>query len=274
MLVAVVAGETTFAATLIGRDVRFGSQRDRRSLIITAADCVAHVAFVVDVTDVRFVREERTVSAGHVFLRKFRRVQLLFGVANLAAGFLRRFLIAAVRQMADEAFGVRGDFQHSGFGRLRMAKTAIGLLSRRQVVGHVHLVLVGNGSVLFSKCAEESVEVIARREIALRRTRGQALFRVVADGAGLLRLGGELLNVAFNAGFVTGELQFQFFIAGGGRNQFLKQVALVVTGIAFQILRLIRAGNFDHAGVGFMRKLLVIRRRGRLHWRGWSRRGR
>lgn len=114
----------------------------------------------------------------------------------------------------------------------------------------MHLVLFG---------VEECIEIIAQREVALRRAGGQPLFRVVTDAAGLWTVSGELLNVAFDTGFVTGKLQLQLFVAAGRRHQLFHQIALVVAGIALQIVRLVRAGHFDHAGMRLVGELFVIR---------------
>lgn len=214
---------------------------------------MADGAVVADVSDMGFMREECAIRPVHILVRERSRIQLLLCVAHHAAGLLRRFLIAAVWRMADVAFGMRGDFQHGGFCRLHMAEVAIGLLPGRQVVGHMHFVLFG---------VEECIEIIALRKITLRRAGGQPLFRVVTDGAGLRRFGRELLNVTFDAGFVTGKLQFQLFVTAGRWHQLFHQVALIVAGIAFQIVRLVRAGHFDHAGMRLVGKLFVIRRGG------------
>ena len=121
-----------------------------------------------------------------------------------------------------------------------MTKAAIGLLTGWQIVFDVQFVLAR---------VEEGVEIIPPREVPLWRTRRQTLFGFVADVAGLLRLGSELLDVAFDAGLVPREFQAQLFVAVGGWNQVLHQIALVVAGVAFQFVRLVRARHFDHAGV-------------------------
>lgn len=55
----------------------------------------------------------------------------------------------------------------------------------------------------------------------------------MADGAGLLRLRRELLDVAFDAGLVSGEFQVQLFVAFGRRHYIFHQIALIMAGIAF-----------------------------------------
>lgn len=219
---AVVATETTFAAALIGRSVRGDFQRRGRILFVAAADRVAGHAIAIGVTDVRFVCELR----GKRFARaeKYRRiVHCLLRVTNNAAGFLRGFLIAARWRMADVTFVVGGNAEQRRFRRLLMAEIAICALPVRQFVRRVRFVLFG---------VKESVEIITTRKIALRRTRRQALSGVVADCAGLRRFGDELLDVAFDAGFMAREFQFLLFVAVCGRNQVFHQIALIVTGIA------------------------------------------
>ena len=212
---------------------------------------MASQAIVVGVTDMRFVRELRVVS--FACSGKHRRiVGGLLSVANDAAGFLRGFLVAAGRRMANVTFVVSGDADQSRFLGLLVAKIAVGFLPIRQIVRRVSFVLLG---------VKKRIEIIARLKITLRRTSRQSIFGVVANRAGLLRLGDELLDVAFDAGFVTGKFQPRLFVAVGGRNQVFHKIALVVAGIAFQFVRLKRARHFDYAEVRFVRELLVIGRR-------------
>lgn len=107
---------------------------------------------------------------------------------------------------------------------------------------------------------KHGVEIIPRRKIVLRWTRGQPLLRVVTNRAGFLRQRRELLDVTFDAGFVSGEFQSLLFVAICGRNQIARQITLVVTGIALQFMRLKRARHFDHAKMRLMREAFVIRR--------------
>lgn len=166
--------------------------------------------------------------------------------------------------MANVTFVVSGNAKQGGFLRLLVTEIAVGFLPVRQIVRRMSFVLFG---------VKESVEVVPARKVALRRSGRQALFRVVANRAGLLRLGDELLDVAFDAGFVAWEFQATLFVAVRGRNQVFHQIALVVAGIAFQFVSLKRARHFDHAEVRFVREAFVIDRSLRRGgWRGWRRR--
>lgn len=153
--------------------------------------------------------------------------------------------------MANITFVVRGNAEQGRFRRLLMAEIAIRGLSVWQFVRHVRFVLFR---------IKERIEIVAARKVALRRTSRQPLFGIVADRTGLRRLGDELLDVAFDAGFVTGKFQPLLFVALGGRNQVLHQIALVVAGIAFQFVRLKRARYFDHAQMRLMCEFLVVDR--------------
>lgn len=124
---------------------------------------------------------------------------------------------------------------------------------------------------------KKRIEIIAPCKITLRRAGRQsdgladglagilALLCFMANVTGLLRLGRELLNVAFNTGFVAGEFQAELFVALCRRHQILHQIALIVTGIALQFMCLIRARHFDDASMRLMREAFVIN--GRLRWR-------
>lgn len=78
----------------------------------------------------------------------------------------------------------------------------------RHRVGDVQFVLPG---------VEKRVEIVTLREVALWRARGQslrpALLIAVADRTSLLRARGELNDVTFDAGFMTGEFQAQLLVA-------------------------------------------------------------
>lgn len=261
---AVVTTETAFAAALIGRSMRGDFQCRGRILFVAAADRVAGHTIAVGVTDVRFVCELR----GKRFARPekhWRIVRCLLRMANNAAGFLRGLLIAARRRMADVTFVVRGNAEQGRFRRLLVTEIAIRVLPVRQFVRRVRFVLFG---------VEEGVEIISARKIALRRARRQPLSGVVANRAGLLRFGDELLDVAFDAGFVTRKFQLLLLVAVSGRNQVFHQIALVMAGIAFQFVRLRSARrHFDHAQMRLMREFLVVDRSGlRRNRRGRRRR--
>lgn len=82
----------------------------------------------------------------------------------------------------------------------------------------------------------------------------------MANRAGFLRQSRELLDVAFDAGFVTREFQPLLFVAVRSRNQVFHQIARVVAGIAFQFVSLKCAGHFDYAKMRLMSEAFVIRR--------------
>lgn len=234
---SVVATETAFATALIGRSVRGDFQSRGRILFVTAVGRMTSQTIAICISDMSFVRELRVERLAGASQHR-RVVHRLLRVTNSAAGFVCSFLIAARRRMTNVTFVVRGDSEQRRFLCLLMAEIAIRSLAVRQFVSRVSFVLFG---------VKESVEIIPARKVALWRTRRQSIFGVVANRAGLLRFGDELLNVAFDAGFVPGEFQPRLFVAVGRRNQVFHQIALVVTGIAFQFVRLKRARNFDHA---------------------------
>lgn len=153
--------------------------------------------------------------------------------------------------MANITGRVRANANQCGFIQLLMTEIAIGPGARWQVVCDVSFVLFG---------VEKSVEIVTIRKVALRRSGAQPLFYFVADGAGLLRQSRELRDVAFDAGFVTWKFKQFLFVSNGGRHQVFHQITLIVTRIAFQFVRLKRAGHFDDAQVRLMRELLVIGR--------------
>lgn len=105
---------------------------------------------------------------------------------------------------------------------------------------------------------EKSVEVVSRRIIALRRPRSQSLSGLVADGAGFLRRPCELVDVAFDTGFVTGEFEPEPAVAVRGLYDRLYSVAAVVAGIAFQHTGVIGAGHADCSPVRPVCELFVI----------------
>ena len=183
-------------------------------------------------------------------------------MANDATGFLRGFLIAAGWRMANIAFSMSGHADRRGFVGLFMARIAIGFLARRQTVSDVRFVLFG---------VEKGIEIIPLRKIALWWSSNQPLFRLVADRAGLLRPGGELFDMALNAGLVTRKLQPLLIVAVSSRNQIFHQIALVMTGIASQFVSLKRVRHFDYTKMSLMREAFVIwwrRRRSRCR-RSW-----
>lgn len=190
-------------------------------MFIAAIDRVASHTITIGVSDVSFVSELRVERLAGASQHR-RIIHRLLRVANDAAGFLRGFLIAAGRRMANVTFVVRGNAEQCRFRRLLMAEIAIRCLPVRQFVSRMSFVLFG---------VKESVEIVTARKITLRRSSRQALFSVVADRTGLLRFGDELLNVAFDAGLVTGKFQPRLFVAVSGRNQVFHQIALVVAGI-------------------------------------------
>src|SRR5262245_65417893 len=105
--------------------------------------------------------------------------------------------------MADVTFGMRADGHGQGLlGRL-MAEGAVHLFAVGQFISDVQFVLLG---------VEKRVEVVAQREVALRRARVQSLLGVVADDAGLLRLRSKLNDVTFDAGFVARGFQTQLLV--------------------------------------------------------------
>lgn len=105
------------------------------------------------------------------------------------------------------------------------------------------------------------IEVIAARKIALRRTRRQPLLCVVANRAGFLGQRRELLDVAFDASSVAGKFQPLLFVSFSSRHDAFRQIARIVTGIAFQFMRLKRAWHFDDTKMSLMREAFVIWRR-------------
>lgn len=152
--------------------------------------------------------------------------------------------------MADVTFRVRGDSQRSLLGSRLVAEVAIRLLAVGQFVFDVRFVLFG---------IEESVEVLPRGKIALRRAGRQTL--AMADGAGLKRARSELCDVAFDAGFMSRELDLEAFVTLSRRHQRLDgraRRAALVAGLALQLARLIGAGDFDHARMGFVSEVAVI----------------
>ncbi len=163
----------------------------------------------VHVFDMLDVRELGAVCAAREFgVEGFRlNINQTLRVTDHAVAFHLRLLVETARRVADVTFWVRAD----GHGQ--------SLLGRLVAVGAVHLFAVGQfisdvQSVLLG--VEKRVEVVAQREVALRRARDQPLLGVVANDASLLRLRGELNDVTFDAGFVAREFQTQLFVAVGG----------------------------------------------------------
>ena len=105
---------------------------------------------------------------------------------------------------------------------------------------------------------EEGIEVIAWREVALRRARLQGLILLVADRAGLQRFSGELRDVTFDAGLVRGELQAQLSIAIGRGHQASHRFARVVAIVTLQFARLQRSRDLDHPRMRLVREFLIV----------------
>lgn len=96
---------------------------------------------------------------------------------------------------------------------------------------------------------EKSVEVVSRRVVALWRPRSQSLSGLVTDGAGFGRSPCELFDVAFDAGFMSGEFEPEFAVAVGGLHDRVDPVTAVMAGIAFQHTGVIGAGHADRPAV-------------------------
>jgi len=178
VLFPVVATETASPAPLGVCVVLFDRRRRWRVLVVASLNRMAGSA--VHELNMLDVRELGAVSAAlelcGVWLRSSREHRLC--VANHTIAFHFRFVIEAARRVAFVTFGVRTDGYGQSFLSRFMAVGAIHLFAVRQFVSDVQFVLFG---------VEERVEVVAQREIALRRARVQTLLRVMADDTGLLR---------------------------------------------------------------------------------------
>lgn len=84
----------------------FDSDRGREGLTVSAGDCVAGGAIAVHIADMRFVRKPRAVGPAGVFGRKWLDACSLLGMTNSATRFGSGFGVAALRRVANVAFGM------------------------------------------------------------------------------------------------------------------------------------------------------------------------
>jgi len=264
VLLTVVATEAAAPSGLRGGVVLFDYGRRWRDLVVTSLDRMAGSA--VHVFDMLDVRELGAVCAAREFgVEGFRlNINQTLRVTDHAVAFHLRLLVETPRRVADVTFGMRAD----GHGQ--------SLLGRLVAVGAFHLFAVGQfitdvQFVLFG--VEKRVEVVALREVPLRRARDQPLLGVVADDTSLLRLRGELNDVTFDAGFMSWEFQTQLFVAVGGRDYVVCDLPVagpLVARLAFQVACEIGVRDFYPSQVRLVSEAVVVYRflRGRRLDRG------
>src|SRR5215510_1203390 len=210
----------------------------------------------VHVFDMLDVRELGAVCAAREFgVEEFRLfINQTLRVTDHAVAFYLRLLVETARRVADVTFWMRADgHSQSPLGRL-VAEGAFHLFAVGQFISDVQSVLLG---------VEKRVEVVALREVALRRARDQPLLGAVADDASLLRLRGELNDVAFDAGFVPRKFQTQLFVAVGGRDYVVCNLPVAgpfVARFAFQVAREIGVRDFDPSQVRLVSEAVVVYR--------------
>src|SRR5262245_8525251 len=187
-------------------------------------------------------------------------------VTDHAVAFHLRLLVETARRVADVTFGMRADGYGQSLLGLLVAEDAFHFFAVRQFISDVQSVLLG---------VEKRVEVVAHREVALRRARDQPLLGVVADDASLLGLRCELNDVAFDACFVARKFQTQLFVAVGGGDYVVCNLPVAgpfMARLAFQVAREIGVRDFDPSQVRLVSEAVVVYRF--LHWRRLDRGGR
>src|SRR5262249_9700893 len=184
-----------------GGVVFFDSGRGGRVLVVAALNRMAFRA--AHVFDMLGVRELGAIGAAfQLGFEGFRSRRKPLGVADHAIIFQLRFVVEAARRMAAVTFGGRADGDGQSFLGRFVAVSAFQLFAVSQFVSDVKFVLLG---------VEKRVEVVALREVALRRTGDQTLVSFVTDDASLLRLRREFNPLTIDPGLLAWEFHTLFF---------------------------------------------------------------